>query len=443
VVSDEIGRRDADLTARRVVTGLRERGIEPGAMVAFSCPNSPALLAAVFGCLRGGYAPVVLSATLTTYERDDMLADLPIALVIDVGVLGALCGTSLDIGRGAGPALSDHFGCRPLHFTSGTSGRPKAVWSGWLTEGAAAALADDEHAVWRFGPADRHLVNAPLSHSAPLRFALNTLLHGGSVVVPPSFDPSLVRDLLEGAAVTTTFMAPAHLQRLLTQTPPRRHGLRLVAHAGSACPAWVKELALEHLGAAEVTEFYGSTEAQFTVCTREDWATHPSSVGRARPGRELRVVDGQIWCRTPEFARFEYWGDADKTAAAWDGDWVTVGDLGRLDADGFLHLDGRRSDLVVTGGVNVYPAEVERVLGELRGVDKICVVGVDDEQWGQRVCAVLTGEVTEDEVRAYAATHLAPYKRPKTYAIVEQLPLTHSGKTDRTRVAEALAAGGS
>jgi len=166
-------------------------------------------------------------------------------------------------------------------------------------------------------------------------------------------------------------------------------------------------------------------------------------VGRARPGRELRVVDGQIWCRTPEFARFEYWGDADKTAAAWDGDWVTVGDLGRLDADGFLHLDGRRSDLVVTGGVNVYPAEVERVLGELRGVDKICVVGVDDEQWGQRVCAVLTGEVTEDEVRAYAATHLAPYKRPKTYAIVEQLPLTHSGKTDRTRVAEALAAGGS
>src|SRR5690606_38626296 len=134
---------------------------------------------------------------------------------------------------------------------------------------------------------------------------------------------------------------------------------------------------------------------------------HPGTVGRARPHRELRIdtrhagagarVDdgsGQIWCRTPRWARFEYWRDPAKTATAWHGDEMTVGDLGRLDADGFLHLDGRRDGLVITGGVNVYPAEIERVLHAMPGVQDVAVFGRPDERWGQRVTAAVVGDVT-------------------------------------------------
>jgi long-chain acyl-CoA synthetase len=433
----ELSRRDADLLAGAFLAGLRSRGIGPGAILAFSCPNSPSLLAALFGCLRAGIAPVVLSASLTHYEREDMLSDLPVELVVEEPLLRALCDPS--VRPDDAPAMDSFFRCRPLHFTSGTSGRPKAVWSGWLSEQEAHASANDEDSVWSFDASDRHLVNAPLSHSAPLRFALNTLLHGGTAIVPPSFDVETVSELVATGGVTTTFMAPVHLQRLLTQARPLAHTLRLLAHAGSACPTWVKQQAIEQFGEAAVTEFYGSTEGQFTICSGAEWASHPGTVGRARQGRRLKVIRGQIWCQAPSYARFEYWGDPEKTAAAWDGAWFTVGDLGRLDAEGYLYLDGRRSDLIVTGGVNVYPAEVERILGEVRGVNRVCVVGLEDDQWGRRVCAVLTGDITEQTVREYAAAHLAPYKRPKTVVIVDELPLTHSGKVDRNRVVTNLA----
>ena len=152
----------------------------------------------------------------------------------------------------------------------------------------------------------------------------------------------------------------------------------------------------------------------------------------------MRAIDGELWCEPPAFARFEYWGDPAKTAAAWDGSWFSVGDLGRVDDDGYVHLEGRRSDLIITGGVNVYPAEVERILRELDGVDDVCVVGQDDPQWGQRVCAVVCGDVTTDQVQAFASEHLAPYKRPKVINHVRALPLTHSGKIDRQAVAASL-----
>jgi long-chain acyl-CoA synthetase len=289
----ELSRRDADLLAESFLAGLRGRGVDPGAVLAFSCPNSTLLLAALFGCLRAGYAPVVLSATLTDHERDDMLSDLPTPLVVDEPLLRTLSDASAPLD--ASPAMAGFFRCRPMHFTSGTSGRPKAVWSGWLSRQAADALAADEDSVWSFTASDRHLVNAPLSHSAPLRFALNTLLHHGTAIVPPHFDVETVSDLVASGGATTTFMAPVHLQRLLTQAPPSTHTLRLLAHAGSACPTPVKRHAMERFGEAVVTDFYGSTEGQFTVCPGAEWSAHPGSVGRARQGRRLKVVEGAIW----------------------------------------------------------------------------------------------------------------------------------------------------
>ena len=132
-------------------------------------------------------------------------------------------------------------------------------------------------------------------------------------------------------------------------------------------------------------EFYGSTEGQFTVCSPEEWMARPGTVGRARAGRTLSVdEDGTIWCRAPHFARFSYWRDPAKTDAAWKDGSFSVGDLGRIDNDGYLFLDGRRDDLIISGGVNVYPAEVEAVLSEVAGVGDLAVFGLPDDRWGQR-----------------------------------------------------------
>jgi acyl-CoA synthetase (AMP-forming)/AMP-acid ligase II len=225
-----------------------------------------------------------------------------------------------------------------------------------------------------------------------------------------------------------------------------------------------------------VWEFYGSTEAQYTVCSPDDWLAHPGTVGRARPGRRLAIApvddgsgdggralagldyggghEGAIWCDQPDFARFAYWRNPEDTADAWRGPACTVGDLGRLDPDGFLYLTGRRHDLIISGGVNVYPAEVENVLSAVPGVREVAVFGLPDEQWGQRVCAAFVADtdtgadsgaatgaagaagaaVAEDALRTAASAGLAPYKRPKSYIAARDLPHTATGKLMRRAV---------
>ncbi len=228
------------------------------------------------------------------------------------------------------------------------------------------------------------------------------------------------------------FCVPAHLQRLFAhwdraRAHPDLSCFRLVAHAGAPCPEWVKRRLIEEFPAGSTWEFYGSTEGQFTACRSEEWLERPGTLGRARPGRVMTVdEDGHLWCVVPPHARFTYLGDPEKTAAAWretpDGPAFTVGDLGRIDDDGYVFLDGRREDLIISGGVNVYPAEVEQVLGEVAGVDDIAVFGVDDEQWGQRVCAAVVGPVDDAALDAHAREHLAPAKRPKEYHRLDVAP---------------------
>jgi long-chain acyl-CoA synthetase len=198
----------------------------------------------------------------------------------------------------------------------------------------------------------------------------------------------------------------------------------------------LKRRLIEQLPPDTVWEFYGSTEGQFTACSTAEWQARPDTVGRARPGRTLRVApDGTIWCGVPPYARFTYWDDPVKTATAWRGDELgdefTVGDVGRLDDEGYLYLDGRRGDLVITGGVNVYPQEVELVLGECPGVDQVAVFGVSDDRWGQRLCAAVVGDVTLAQLDGFARTRLPAARRPKDYFLVPELPRTSTGKIRR------------
>ena len=224
---------------------------------------------------------------------------------------------------------------------------------------------------------------------------------------------------------------------LLEDRTPDLGSFRLVAHAGAPCPPEVKRRLVEAFPDGSTWEFYGSTEGQFTACRSEEWEQRPGTVGRARPGRELIVDDdGTIWCVVPPHARFEYFRHPEKTAGAWrslpDGQSAfTVGDLGRLDDDGYLFLDGRREDLVISGGVNVYPVEVENALREHPGVEDVAVYGVPDDEWGQRVCAAVVGTASEQELTAYARERLSPAKRPKQWRFLPELPHTATGKVRR------------
>ncbi len=428
---------DAEVRQRRAAGALAAAGLSVGDRVVFCLPSSAALLCAVLGALRTGIVPVLLNATLLAAERELLVGDADPALV--VGDPDALA--RLD--RGHEATLAPCPLARPMHYTSGTTGRAKGVWSGvWDRATADAALADEADQ-WGFGPDDVHLVCSPMYHSVSVRFAGGTLLRGGTCVVLGHFDAATAADALDGAAgplPTTTFLAPSALTRLLAlpdNGPDRFARLRLLVHAGSPCPPALKRAALAVVPDGALWEFYGSTEGQFTVCSPGEWLERPGTVGRARPGRTLAVdPDGTVWCRPPGFGRFAYWRDPDRTAAVWRDGWFSVGDLGRLDDGGYLYLDGRRDDLVITGGVNVYPAEVEAVLADVPGVREVAVFGVPDEEWGQRVCAAVVaddgaGGAVLDALAAHAASHLAGYKRPKQYALAPSLPRTATGKVRR------------
>jgi long-chain acyl-CoA synthetase len=446
---------DAEARQRRVAGALRARGCRVGDRVAFCLPSSADLICAVLGAARSGVLPVLLNATLTTSERDLLIADAqPSVEVLDHTALTRL----LD---GPPAELAPHPLTRPMHYTSGTTGRPKGVTTGVWDEQTARAVFEDEAAVWDFGAGDLHLVCSPMYHTVSVRFCAGTLLSGGSLAILSRFDASTALDALRRLRPTTAFLVPTHLQRILQEPalgPDETFdSLRLLAHAGAPCPPSVKRAIMERVRPGGVWEFYGSTEAQFTVCSPDEWLAHPGTVGRARPGRRLFISPadngdpgdagdpsdvgdtggaGTIWCDMPAFARFSYWRNGEATEAAWRGPACTVGDLGRLDADGYLFLSGRRHDLIISGGVNVYPAEVEAVLSAVPGLVQLAVFGLPDAQWGQKVCVAYVAERSgvEDALRAVAATQLAPYKRPKDYFATEELPHTATGKLIRRAV---------
>ncbi|MGH2774961.1 MAG: class I adenylate-forming enzyme family protein [Actinomycetota bacterium] len=466
----------------RLAAFMEAASIGAGDRVAVLARNSIELLVVTVGCLRAGIVPVPISPLLTEPERAHPLEDSGAGMLladradeppVERTVTGRarpdrrtkagrarpyrsviLMEDLVEELRGYEPAaLPDVTLTRPMHYTSGTTGRPKGVWVPLVDETAARARSEAFRALWGMTEADVHLVCSPLTHSGPHRYALRTLEAGGSVVIQERFDAAATLAAIEHHRVTSTFMVPTHLERILALGPDelRAHNLsslRLLAHAGAPIRRVTKERAMELFPTGSVWEFYGSTEGGFTRLAPSEAIDHPGSVGRSAGGTtiEIRDVDsgrrldsgeiGIVWLRDPGADRFEYWGDEALTETAWDGDAFTVGDLGRLDDVGYLHLVGRPGELIISGGINVYPREVEDALVGHPEVSEALVYGADDDEWGQQVSALIVAASDDPPdpraIRAWLKGRLAPHKCPRVIEVVTELPRTTTGKLKRT-----------
>jgi long-chain acyl-CoA synthetase len=303
-----------------------------------------------------------------------------------------------------------------------------------------------------------HLMASQLFHVAPLTFGLAALALGAPMRIMPRWDAA---DFLGHAAdgVASTTLVPTMFRHLLALADDDRRQvvgttLRTVLHGGEPCPPDLKRRMVEWWGPVFV-EYFGYSEGGMTLATTEDWRARPGTVGRALAHQEIRILDdagqrvapgteGAVYFRFLDGTRFSYFGDDAKTEAAYGPDGAfTAGDVGWLDEEGYLYISGRRAEVIVSAGVNVYPAEVEAVIDGIDGVADVAVVGGPDPERGEQVVAYVVpaagrGDDIVAAVDAATQEHLAGYKRPRQIVVCDEVPRDPTGKLLRTRLRERL-----
>jgi long-chain acyl-CoA synthetase len=451
---------DLNERSRSLVGALRAGGVRREDRIAVLARNRVEVIEVCTAALRAGIVPVPTNALLTEREIEYVLEDSGARwLFSDRAVESQIPERIVTFGdayerclHDADPVdISDVTLGRPMHYTSGTTGNPKGVWVPPQPDSQAVDLASSYIRLWGLSADDVHLVCSPLAHSAPLRFAIRTLEAGGTVVLQTRFDAAESLAAIELFGVTTSFMVPTHLERIidLGSAGLARHDLssiRLLAHAGAPIRSETKLSAIDLFPRDSVWEFYGATEGQATRISAREWTERPGSVGTALPGGRVYITtdrghergpgeQGVVWIKDPSGERFVYWGDRAATARAWNDGAFTVGDLGYLDNDGYLYLVGRQYDTIITGGVNVYPQEVEDVLDSHPAVAEVAVYGAAHEEWGQEVRALVVaapGQPIDPELlRSWARDRLAGFKCPRRIDVVPELPRTATGKVRR------------
>jgi long-chain acyl-CoA synthetase len=462
---------------------LRALGLRPGDGIAAVLPNGAGAVEMYLAALQSGWYFTPINWHFTAPEIAYILGDCraraffaherfgPVAVAAaDLAGLppaarfgyGDVPGfTSVGKLRGGQPVTAppDRSAGSTMHYTSGTTGRPKGVrrpLSGLEPdEGAQLSAALLQFFGITQGRPNVHLVTSPNYHTAVTVFGGGALQLGHTLVCMDGWDSERALALVERYQVTGTHMVPTQFKRLLSLPGEVRgrydlSSMQWLLHAAAPCPAGIKQAMLDWWGPC-VYEYYAATEGGGTIATPQDWLGRPGTVGRPWPVSEVMVVDdagrpcppgapGTIYMRMGT-SDFEYYGDPAKTAANRRGALFTVGDIGFLDEDGYLFLCDRRSEMIISGGVNIYPAEVEAEIIMHPKVGDVAVFGVPDEEWGEQVKAVVepaSGVAPTDElaaeIMAWLDGRLARLKWPRSIDFTDELPREPSGKLLRRRL---------
>jgi long-chain acyl-CoA synthetase len=493
IISGQQRRTHAEVTDRtdRMAGGLQRLGVAPGDSVCILMRNDIAFIEAAYAAMRlGAYAvPInwhfkpeeinyVLkdSGTHVLIGHADLLHPLRDAIPTGVTVLSVPAPPEIlanykidpdhlvtpDFATGfeswlsqqapyAGPAVPQP---QNMIYTSGTTGHPKGVRRHAPTPEQAASVERMRGMIYGLRPNIRALLPGPLYHSAPNSFGLRSGRLGGALVLMPRFDPEEFLRLIEAERIDTIFMVPTMFIRLmkLPEEVRRKYdmsSLRHIIHAAAPCPADVKRAMIDWWGPV-IYEFYGSTESgAVTFANSEDALKKPGTVGKISPGAELRFIGddgqvlprgeiGEIYSRIAGNPDFTYHNKPEKRDEIDRDGFITSGDVGYIDEDGYVFICDRKRDMVISGGVNIYPAEIEAALHAVPGVHDCAVFGIPDDEFGEALMAVVEPQagVTLDigSIRAQLKTSLADYKVPKHLEIHAQLPREDSGKIFKRRL---------
>lgn len=445
---------ELDRRSNQIARLLADHGLGQGGVVGVALSNSPEHVLSTIAGWKVGACVVPLRWDLPTWERDRVLAVLdPTVLVADwtdapypaLGPSELAAAEALDDGELPDRVPNPATGIA----TGGSTGTPKIVIRATPGERDAWVPLADRRLLRH--ERNVHLVASPLYHTNGFVLGQSALLCGDQVVLMARFDPALVLDLIEQYRVDAVTMVPTMLARIARVPGVAERdfsGLSYVRAGGGPCPPWLARTWIDLVGPDRFLIGYGASERiGGTTITGREWLDHPGSVGRP-VGVSVRIVGddgrdrptgevGDIYMRAAEETRwppFEYRGA--QPASVTDGGFIGVGDVGWLDDDGYLYVADRRTDLIVSGGANVYPAEVEAALGEHPQVADVVVIGLPDPEWGQRVHAVVQPADPDrppepGELADFCRARLAAYKVPKTWESRDALPRTEAGKINR------------
>jgi acyl-CoA synthetase (AMP-forming)/AMP-acid ligase II len=468
--------RELDRRSKQVARVLREAGLRPGDHLAVLLENHPRYFEIVWGAQRAGLYTTPINWHLKPEEVGYIVEDCEAtALVSSSALSGIASGLGKHLGRvglrlmidGTAPGFAPYEEALARHapeplaeetegaimfYSSGTTGRPKGIkppLSGAPFGASSGGLTLLFQFKYGFTPDSIYLCPAPLYHAAPMGWSTSVQRLGGTVVLMERFDPAKALGLIESHRVTHAQFVPTHFVRMLKLPEAERRrfdvsSLQKAIHAAAPCPIDVKREMIGWFGNV-VEEYYAGSEGNgFCAIGAEEWLAHPGSVGKPLLGK-LHILDeqgsecppgeaGQIWFESD--VRFEYHNDPKKTAEAFNPKgWSSLGDIGYLDADGFLFLTDRASHMIISGGVNIYPQEVENELVMHPAVADVAVIGVPHPEMGEQVKAVivpaegsLPGPALEAELIAFTRERIAHYKCPASVDFVDTLPRLPTGK---------------
>jgi bile acid-coenzyme A ligase len=428
---------------------LLEHGVGIGDLVSIGLPSNATFMIAMLATWIVGATPQPVPSNMPRHELDAVLdlAKPKIAIGFDGGDYAP---TLLELPEPSGETreplpdvMSPNF---KAPMSGGSTGRPKLIVA------ETPADADGQRllcAFFRIKDEDTSLITAPMHHNGPFMTATASLTVGGHVVLPGRFDAETSLQLIEKHGVGWAYLVPTMMSRI-SKLPEDVRGrydvasVHTVMHMAAPCPMWLKQAWIDWLGAETIMELYAGTEAQAaTLITGTEWLEHKGSVGKPTLG-QMQICDsdgnplpagevGEVWLKSDSGPTYKYIG---AEARRREDGWESLGDLGWMDADGYLYLSDRMTDMVLVGGSNVYPAEVEAALDEHPGVMSSCVIGLPDDDLGSRLHAIvqLRDDLSDDDLVTWCTQRLTKYKVPKTYERVDEPLRDDAAKVRRSQL---------